>query len=89
MYDGPDGVISSKRWEAYRAGIEDYELCRMLRATIVTAKKAGKVQAAKIMSSQRALDRLVDKVLKRRDDPMVAERAHQELLRQVRVLTGK
>jgi len=61
----------------------------MLRATIVTAKKAGKVQAAKIMSSQRALDRLVDKVLKRRDDPMVAERAHQELLRQVRVLTGK
>jgi hypothetical protein len=32
IYEGPDGPIPGKRWEAWRDGIEDFELLRQLRA---------------------------------------------------------
>lgn len=89
VYDGPDGVISSKRWEAYRAGIEDYELCRMLQAAIVTARNTGNVQPSRIAAAQQALEQSVEEVLKRRNDTRIAEQAHLDLLQHLRVLRGE
>ena len=46
IYDGPDNsIISSRRWEAWRMGIEDYELLTMYA-------KAKGVPAAKALAKQ-------------------------------------
>ena len=81
VYDGPDGVVSSKRWDAYRAGVEDYEICKMLNDAVVAAKAAGKGDTADVKAAETALDQWVQQVLDNKDDPLVAEQAHQELLR--------
>ena len=81
VYDGPDGVISSKRWDAYRAGVEDYELCKMLSDAIATAKAAGRGDAAGVELAEKALDQWVQRVLDNRHDPLLADQAHQDLLR--------
>ncbi|MCP4640006.1 MAG: PQQ-binding-like beta-propeller repeat protein [bacterium] len=39
VYDGPDGPISSKRWEVAREGVEDYEYLWMLREAIEAAER--------------------------------------------------
>jgi hypothetical protein len=80
VYDGPNGVISSKRWDAYRAGVEDYELCRMLSDAIAAAEAAGQGQTPMVIAARDSLEERVTGVLDNRDDPMVAEQAHQELL---------
>jgi len=80
VYDGPDGVIDSKRWEAYRAGIEDYEVCRMLADAIENARQAGRGDDAEVQAAAEALDDWVQQVLDNRSDPMIAEQAHNELL---------
>ncbi len=41
VYPGADGVVTSKRWEAAREGIEDYELLYLLRKAIRTAEAQG------------------------------------------------
>lgn len=41
VYDGVKGPISSKRWEAAREGVEDYEYLVMLRDYIDAAEKRG------------------------------------------------
>ncbi len=80
VYDGPDGVISSKRWEAYRAGVEDFELCRMLRQAIkARAKREGQTPA--VIAAGTSLDQWVQRVLKNRHDPTTADRAHNQLLK--------
>ncbi len=80
VYDGPDGVISSKRWEAYRAGVEDYELCRILRQTI-TARAEHEGQTRTVIDAWTSLDQWVKRVLKNRHDPTTADRAHNTLLK--------
>ncbi len=87
VYDGPDGVVSSKRWEAYRAGVEDYELCRMLQQAIVAAANSGDATAAKREAAQKSLEQWMAKVLTQRDDVSVADQAHQELLSHLLKLT--
>ena len=89
VYDGPDGVVSSKRWEAYRAGVEDYELCKMLKDAIVAAKTAGKGDTAEIKAAQESLDKWVDQVLNKRNDPTVAEQAHRTFLEHLVGLRGE
>ena len=80
VYDGPDGVISSKRWEAYRAGVEDFELCRLLRKTM-TAKARQDGQTPTVIAAGTLLNQWVQRVLKNRHDPTTADRAHNELLK--------
>jgi FG-GAP-like repeat len=41
VYAGTNGVVTSKRWEAAREGIEDYELLWLLRDAIAEAEKRG------------------------------------------------
>jgi hypothetical protein len=40
VYQG-DGVVSSKRWEAVRDGVEDYAMLYALRESAASAKKRG------------------------------------------------
>lgn len=51
IYEGNDTIISSKRWEAWREGIEDYEL-------LVKAKKKLLLE-----SEKKEFDRRVDRVI--------------------------
>jgi hypothetical protein len=80
IYEDPDDVLSSKRWDAYRAGIEDYEVCKMLNDAVVAAKAAGKGEDPNIVAAAKALEEWVQRVLDNKGDTMVAERAHQALL---------
>jgi hypothetical protein len=41
VYDGPEGPITSKRWEASREGVEDYEYLCLLRDAIRSAEERG------------------------------------------------
>jgi hypothetical protein len=88
IYDDPEVIVSSKRWEAYRAGIEDYEVCKMLNDAVDAAKAAGKGDTADVVAAEKALDQWVKRVLDNKDDPMVAEQAHQELLKHLVKVSG-
>ena len=88
VYDGPSGVISNKRWEAYRAGVEDYELCKLLGDAIDAAKSAGRGNVTEVKAAGRSLDRHLKMVLDNRDDTMVAEQAHKALLRHLVILSA-
>lgn len=80
VYDGEDGVVDSKRWEAYRAGIEDYEICRMLSDAIDVAQDEGRADDPEVRAASAALAEWVDRVLEALSDPQMADRAHDELL---------
>jgi hypothetical protein len=41
VYDAPGAVVTSKRWEAAREGIEDYEILFLLRQSIKDAEERG------------------------------------------------
>ena len=86
VYDGPDGVVSSKRWDAYRAGVEDYELGQLLKAAIARTQSAGEADAARALVAQQALDSWIEQILAAPHDPALAERAHQALLQQLLAL---
>jgi hypothetical protein len=45
-YVAPDGITTSKHWEAVREGIEDYEYLHMLKTRINELTKAGKSSPA-------------------------------------------
>ncbi len=58
VYRGQGDVpIASKRWEAAREGIEDYEILYLLRESILAARERG-VPAEKIEKAKRLLDEL-------------------------------
>ncbi len=42
VYDAPGAVVTSKRWEAAREGIEDYEILFLLKESIKEAEEHGK-----------------------------------------------
>ena len=89
VYDGPDGVISSKRWDAYRAGVEDHELGQLLKAALARARSDGATDSAQVEVAQQALDSWVERILATPHDPALAERAHQALLQQLLTLRPK
>ncbi len=45
-YVAPDGITTSKHWEAVREGIEDYEYLHMLKRRVDELTKAGKTPPA-------------------------------------------
>ncbi len=46
VYGGKAGMIGSKRWDAWRQGIADYEYLHMLSEAVAEAKAAGRAAAA-------------------------------------------
>ncbi len=63
VYKGDKGPISSKRWEAWRQGIADYEYLRMLSDAVAAARKAGVKQEA-CNKAQVILTKGVDEILR-------------------------
>lgn len=45
-YGGTEGMIGSKRWDAWRQGIADYEYLHMLTGAVAEAKAAGRAPEA-------------------------------------------
>jgi hypothetical protein len=56
-YDSPHGVVTSRRWEATREGIEDYEYLYMLREAIRDAEARG-VAPHRLAAPKKLLDEM-------------------------------
>ena len=78
-----EAIIPSKRWEAWREGIEDYELMRMVHDAAQRAAAQGSAQQAAVLEA--ALQQAVESALAAPDDPATAERARRGMLE---ALTG-
>jgi len=55
VYESPTGPVSSRRWEAWREGVEDYEYFWLLRDKLEKAVKSGRsgpavVQARRVLA---------------------------------------
>ena len=61
VYDGPGTIVTSKRWEAAREGIEDYEVLYLLRSAIEAAKQRG-VAGSDLEAAERILSELPVKI---------------------------
>jgi hypothetical protein len=62
IYGGPTGILNSKRWEAWRQGIGDFEYLTMLRAKMTAAKAAGG-KAAAVAEAEKLLTEGVDGIV--------------------------
>lgn len=88
VYNTAEGKIATgKRWEAYRAGIEDYELCHMLTRAIENAKDSGKGESAAVINAKGKLQHYLDNLDTLRNDHSWAERAHMELIDHLELLS--
>jgi hypothetical protein len=81
-----EAIVPSRRWEAWREGVEDYEYLVTLREAIRSARDAE--QQARADRAQAALDRAVREVLENPNDPDRAYQARQEITRQILSLRG-
>ncbi len=61
VYDGPEGPVPSKRWEAAREGVEDYEYLCLLRDAIRSAEAAG-ISTEILAEARQLLKELPDEV---------------------------
>lgn len=76
VYDGYDApvetsgevVVPSRRWEAWREGIEDYEYLHTLRARVALCRERG-VGADLLAEAERTLSQVAADVLANADDP--------------------
>lgn len=84
IYKGEKGVIGSKRWDAWRQGIADYEYLRMLTDAVTAARKAG-IKEAACEKAERLLTDGVNEVVG--DSPHGGDRAKRELPDRLRVET--
>ncbi len=82
IYDGPDGPISSRRWEATREGRDDYLYLHMLRRA---GERAGGETQARIDA---LLTSLVKEVLASPKDLTVFEAARARLIEVLRKYCG-
>jgi len=81
IYDNPNGqVISSKRLEAYRAGIEDYQLCLMVRKAVLAAAQAGHSTHPKVREAEDTLSDYLKHLDQLRTDEAWSEIAHVKLI---------
>ncbi len=62
-----EALIPSKRWEAWREGIEDYAYLHLLRSRIVGCEKAGIVDPV-VDQARQALERAVSEILASPED---------------------
>jgi len=82
VYKGRHSVIGSKRWDAWRQGIADYEYLRMLTDTLAAARERGVVGPA-MAKAQRILTHGVDEVIG--EDPHSGDRGKCDLPDQYRL----
>lgn len=82
IYGGDQGVIGSKRWEAWRQGIADYEYLRMLRDASDEARYAG-YAGEPLARAETILDTGVDQVVG--SSPHGGDAANRDLPDQYRV----
>ena len=73
-----EAIIPSKRWEAWREGIEDYELMRLVANTARGAEAGGERQRAAALRA--ALQAAIEAALASPDDPAAVESARRRLL---------
>ena len=73
-------IIPSKRWEAWREGVEDYTYLFMLRERI-QAHRGEAGARTRAATAQRALDSAVANVLADANDPLRAETQREHVLR--------
>lgn len=77
-YEGPDGPITSVRWEAAREGAEDFRLLRMLTDAGAKLREAGDDEAAD--RAEGAVEEAVAAVLDEQADSAVADAMHGRLV---------
>jgi hypothetical protein len=73
-----EAIIPSKRWEAWRAGVQDYELLRLAADAARRAEHEGRTDKAATL--REAVQRAVDAALAAPDDPSAVESARRRLL---------
>jgi len=77
IYNGVDGPISSRRWEASREGIEDWQIMRLV-------ERLAKVEGIDKQAATRArklVDEALDTVLSKKDKPDLANRYRVKLIK--------
>ena len=82
IYKGEKGVIGSKRWDAWRQGIADYEYLQMLTDAVAAARKAGIKEDVR-EKAERLLTDGVDEVVG--DSPHSGDRTKREAPDRLRV----
>ena len=75
---GGEGIIPSRRWEAWREGIEDFEYLHRLQ-TLIDATKAAGVTTAAVDQAERTLHDALHTVLSRRADPETVQQARRKI----------
>ncbi len=73
VYDGVDGPITSRRWEASREGIEDWQIMRLLE------RLAGGDEA-RAQAARQFVDETIDHVLGNKDDRDLADASRIKLI---------
>lgn len=79
-----ESIIPSKRWEAWREGVEDYTYLYMLQELIDTSP-----WSAKIDETQKILDDAVDKVLSDPENTALADVQREKILRTIVTLRSE
>jgi hypothetical protein len=87
-----EAVIPSRRWEAWREGVQDYTLLYLLRALVAAQRATGR-PAADLARAEEAMAKAVDEVtapiLGEDCDPEPVERWREALLAELVRLWGK
>lgn len=78
---GGEPIIPSRRWEAWREGVEDYEYLAQLRSAITAARHTGRTADAD--AAQRVLDAAVRDVLAERTEPSRVQDARRRITEQL------
>jgi len=74
IYDGVDGPITSRRWEASREGIEDWQIMRLL-------ERLAQGDPAATTRARKQIDEALDTVLTHKDRRELANQCRLELIR--------
>ncbi len=78
VYQGAQGPVPSRRWQAVRIGIEDYARMARLRDAIATARDRGQVDAAD--RAERRLGEMVAETKAARWEPGLVARIRDEII---------
>lgn len=82
VYRGPNGPIPSRRWEAFRAGLQDYCYLWVLDGLVREAEKAGAKPEA-VALAREALAEAADDVLANAADDSRADRWRERVARMI------
>ncbi len=74
-----ESIVPSRRWEAWREGVEDYEYLVQLRDAIAAARSEGRFDPADRAAA--VLEGSVREVLQNQSDPSIVYRVRQDLTR--------